>query len=175
MNKEQKDVADFMEKASQDIRLYPTELSLDEYICRLKLDIEELIELAEGFGIKVKVGYATLSKEGLKNGQIQFEKVSEPNLIEIADALADKEYINIGTANACGIQLKPCFSEVHKTNMKKFSGDAHRNSDGKWVKPTGWKAPNFYKVLRKMFYVGNNKKPLRKELAEFEKKYGSKK
>jgi predicted HAD superfamily Cof-like phosphohydrolase len=71
------------------------------------------------------------------------------DIVEIADALADMIYIICGTAASYGIPLDKVFDEVHKSNMKKFvNGKATKRSDGKILKPEGWKAPNIKQYLQ---------------------------
>ena len=42
-------------------------------------------------------------------------------------------------AEGVGVDLKPFFEEVHRTNMKKFTGP--KREDGKQLKPADWKPP----------------------------------
>ncbi len=62
-----------------------------------------------------------------------------PQLVEIADGLADLIYVAIGTALEYGIDLDRIFSVVHAANMRKVGGPTR--SDGKILKPPGWIGP----------------------------------
>lgn len=66
---------------------------------------------------------------------------------EIADACADLIYVIVGTAISYGIDLRPVFSEVQRTNMLKEGGG--ERGDGKILKPAGWKGPRIIEVLVK--------------------------
>lgn len=51
--------------------------------------------------------------------------IQKGDLVEIADALADLEYVVVGTAVAFGIPHEAVFQEVHRSNMTKTKLDAH--------------------------------------------------
>lgn len=61
-----------------------------------------------------------------------------PNLVEVADGVADMIYVGLCGANACGIDMEPICEAIWSANLRKFSGDAHLGEDGKWKKPTGF-------------------------------------
>ena len=68
------------------------------------------------------------------------------DLPAIIDALADIIYIAYGVAIAHGIDLRPIFEEVHRTNMLKTGGGTRE--DGKILKPEGWEPPRIEELLR---------------------------
>lgn len=70
--------------------------------------------------------------------------VEAGDLVEIADALADMEYIIHGTNLALGIDGNAVFSEVHRSNMAKLGPDGKPiiREDGKIIKPQGWQPPD---------------------------------
>ncbi len=77
------------------------------------------------------------------------EAENADNIVEIADALADMVYVICGTAHTYGIPLAEVFDEVQRTNMAKFPGGKilRRESDGKVIKPEGWKPPDIAAIL----------------------------
>lgn len=78
------------------------------------------------------------------------QAVSERDMVEVADALADMVYIIVGTALEFGIPLDRVWDEVQRSNMAKVdpvSGRVARREDGKILKPQGWEAPNVAGVL----------------------------
>ena len=85
----------------------PCNLSLDAFSRRVRLISEELSEYCEA--------------------------VSNNNIPEIADALADLVYVVIGAAVEHGIPFNYVFDLVHKSNMTKTDG--HKDESGKWIKP----------------------------------------
>jgi predicted HAD superfamily Cof-like phosphohydrolase len=68
------------------------------------------------------------------------------NLPELADGLADLNYVIEGTHLEFGINGKPIADEVHANNMTKKSGPIGPN--GKIQKPPGWKPPDIEGALR---------------------------
>jgi len=64
------------------------------------------------------------------------------NELELLDALVDKMYILLGTINSHGAQsiFLEAFNRVHENNMTKVvNGKVLRNSEGKILKPKGFK------------------------------------
>ena len=120
MKKEQEDVVQFMTKAGQDCPAKPTIPS--EKVIRLRRDLiqEELNEFwAASCG---------------------------SDLVEVADAITDLMVVVIGTGVAFGIDLQPCWDEVHRSNMSKFI-DGHRRDDGKWIKGPSYSPANLAPIL----------------------------
>lgn len=76
----------------------------------------------------------------------QFEGEPSPDMIGLADGLADLDYVVEGTRQAFGIDGEPIAAEVHRSNMAKLGGpkDAH----GKIKKPDGWQPPDVAGELR---------------------------
>lgn len=74
------------------------------------------------------------------------------NLTEVADALADLDYVNEGFRLACGIDGGPIAAEVHRSNMTKlpFTKDA----GGKVTKGQNYEPPDVLRVLREQGYSG---------------------
>lgn len=61
------------------------------------------------------------------------------NLVDIADAVADTVYVNVGTALAFGIPIERVFEIVRAANLAKLTGP--KREDGKQLKPEGWEPP----------------------------------
>jgi predicted HAD superfamily Cof-like phosphohydrolase len=74
--------------------------------------------------------------------------VAAGDLVEAADALADLVYVIYGAAVSFGIDLRPVFAEVHRTNMAKVGGG--ERADGKVLKPDGWEPPRIAPLLDAM-------------------------
>lgn len=124
---EQAEIRQFMIKMGQTVRTIPTtNIPQDEKALRIRLLREEVEEFAKA--------------------------VKENNLVEIADALADIQYVLSGAANTFGIDLASVYDEVHKSNMDKLweNGMIHKDEGGKVIKPPNWQPPDIKTVLRKL-------------------------
>ena len=71
--------------------------------------------------------------------------IREDNLVKIADGIADSIVVLLGTAVCYGIDMRPIWNEVHKTNMAKKGGIIRE--DGKLLKPPGWIPPDIKRLL----------------------------
>lgn len=73
----------------------------------------------------------------------------KPDIVGIADALADMVYVIAGAAHVYGIDLDAVFAEVHRSNMAKLGpgGKPIYREDGKVLKPEGWTPPDVAGVL----------------------------
>ncbi len=147
MTKEQNQVKLFMVKAGQATPEKPTTADLATRILRVRLLLEEVCELAEASGLEmlasdgIHVSLASVNKNVLirANGK-------EPDLVEMADALTDIDYVNLGAAVAYGVDLAPFQDEVQRSNMSKFI-DGHRREDGKWIKGPSYTPANLTPIL----------------------------
>ncbi len=170
MNRLQKQVADFMEKAGQECPSKPTAPSTDTRILRVRLLLEEVLEFAKASGVEISIPYVSsnkgehleFNKEDSDNVEFQMWtvilsdlegvdftlQVDAPNLLEVADALTDINYVSYGAANAYGIDLEPFEHEVHANNMSKFE-DGFRDPDtGKWQKGPSYKPVDLLPILK---------------------------
>lgn len=73
----------------------------------------------------------------------------DPDLVELADALADLDYVVEGTRLEFGIDGGPVAEEVQRSNMAKFGPGSWTRSDGKIMKPPDWTPPDVEGELRK--------------------------
>ena len=73
--------------------------------------------------------------------------MDEDNLVEIADGIADSIVVLLGAAITYGIDMRPIWDEVHRTNMAKKGGA--RREDGKLLKSTDWTPPKIREILEK--------------------------
>ncbi|WP_263729918.1 nucleoside triphosphate pyrophosphohydrolase family protein [Cellulomonas sp. SG140] len=75
--------------------------------------------------------------------------VTEPDLVEMADALGDITYVVIGAALAFGIDLEAVVAEIHRSNMSKLGADGKPiyREDGKVLKGPGYSRPNLRPIV----------------------------
>jgi hypothetical protein len=112
---------------------------------RLKFLLEELEELAEGYGLRLE-----WELHGLGCGQ---------DLPKIADSLVDLVYVTLGTAHLHGLPWGPLFAEVQRANMAKErarpdGSDSARGSSFDVVKPASWRPPAVIETLMKAGWKG---------------------
>lgn len=125
---------------------------------RLKLVAEEFFELLSACGADC-FAYSSDSDEyaedTVRRGIRHLDKGVQ-DLVKIADALADLDYVIEGMRLAFGINGKPIAEEVHLSNMAKLGPDGKpiRREDGKILKPEGWKSPDIAGELRRQGWRG---------------------
>lgn len=114
---------------------------------RLALILEEAFELADALGfatddIKDSADYM-LNKIGPRVYE------DEIDLVAVADALGDLEYVTNGAALEMGIPLPAVVAEIHRSNMTKLGPDGKPiyREDGKILKGEGYEPPQLEKVL----------------------------
>ena len=86
------------------------------------------------------------------------EAIDNEDLVEIADGIADSIVVLLGTAVSYGIDIRPVWEEVHKTNMTKKGGPVRE--DGKRLKPPNWQPPDIKSIIDEQIiskggYCGN--------------------
>ena len=121
MKTEQDQVKEFMLKAGQECPEKPMIPGINVHVLRIDLIQEELNELDTALG--------------------------NEDIIEVADAITDLLVVVLGTAVACGINIQPCWDEVHRSNMTKFI-DGHRREDGKWIKGPSYSPANLEPIIK---------------------------
>src|SRR5918999_1525912 len=122
---------------------------------RGRLDpFEAVLEFHRAFGVSVGASPSlptneiaalrrTLMEEELAETK---EAMTAGDLVAISDGLADLLYVVYGTAISYGIDIRPIFEEVHRSNMTKVGGRIR--ADGKVLKPEGWEPPSLEPILR---------------------------
>lgn len=75
------------------------------------------------------------------------EAIETSHLEQIADGGADVIVVVLGAMVAHGIDLRPIWDLVHESNMAKKGGPMR--SDGKRLKPPGWRPPNIAYEIRR--------------------------
>ncbi len=73
------------------------------------------------------------------------EAMAQGDLTAVAKEMADLLYVVYGTAVSYGIEMRPVFQEVHRSNMTKVGG--HKREDGKWVKPATYSPAQIAPIL----------------------------
>jgi predicted HAD superfamily Cof-like phosphohydrolase len=73
------------------------------------------------------------------------EKIEEGDLTGSIKELCDLLYVTYGAFVEFGVNCRPFWEAVHRSNMTKIGGP---KKDGKQLKPTGWKAPDLETILK---------------------------
>jgi len=124
----QKDIIEFQTKMGQECHTKPTLPTKKSLELRYRLIDEEVNkELLPALKLYSEVGYEPLCEA------------------DVADGIVDSIYVLIGCAVSFGIDLGPIWNEVHRSNMLKAGGP--RDSNGKILKPEGWKHPDIAKLI----------------------------
>lgn len=134
----------FHEKFGHPISNKPTAGHVDLRALRVKLILEEALEFAEACGFEPNFSYPS---EGGVN--IDLVVTGEPNLVEMADALGDLDYVVQGANIAFGIPSEEVFAEIHASNMSKLGPDGNPiyREDGKVLKGPNYFKPNIAKII----------------------------
>ncbi len=145
----QQRVEEFMQRAGQDVPSKPTLPDAETCLSRAKLHLEETLETIEALGCYV---YRDKDAKHGFNVAINVNKWFgvRPDLIKIIDGCIDTNVVSTGTLSACGVPDLPFIIEVDAANLRKFEGDAHRDANGKWIKPTGFVGPDIAGVLKQL-------------------------
>lgn len=170
MDKNQKNVKEFMLKAGQDCPEKPTIPDEKTRILRVRLLLEEVLEFAAASGVKISIpSVATREYLGIHENDsepftfitgeiilsdldgVGFSIDRKADLIEIADGLSDINYVSYGAAVSYGLDLEPFEEEAQRSNMSKFI-DGHRDENGKWIKGPSYTPVNFQPILEKQQY-----------------------
>lgn len=82
------------------------------------------------------------------------EYLIAPDLVELADSLADMLVVLLGTACAHGIDLEPVYQEVMRSNWTKFvqlkdgTMECVKNHHGKILKPANFSPPVLAPIIQ---------------------------
>lgn len=146
-------VIQFMILAEQDIQPKPKRPPAEIVKLRMRLIIEEALELLEAAGLDpepVKEAKSKLFEA------IDFYPTSRKlKMADWVDALADLDYVVEGARLAFGVFGKTIAAEVHKKNMEKFGPGGYRDEHGKWRKPPDWTPPDIERILREQGWEGD--------------------
>lgn len=137
-------VREFHEAFGHPVADEPAVPADDRVRLRLALILEEATELADAMGFYT---------EGLKseiNYLLTHGPVLEGDLIGIADALGDLDYVVNGAALEHGIPLPEVTAEIHRSNMTKLGPDGKPiyREDGKILKGEDYEPPQLAAVLQ---------------------------
>ncbi len=143
-------VAAFQLAAGFPVKTTPCVPAADRVRFRLRLVAEEFFELLEASGCFFP-GY---NPAAIVDNAITYLEHSRTDIVEVADACADIDYVVEGLRLEFGINGAPVALEVQRSNMAKCVDGklvlAHLGdmNEGKVLKPAGWTPPDIAGVLR---------------------------
>jgi predicted HAD superfamily Cof-like phosphohydrolase len=71
--------------------------------------------------------------------------IAGEDIDQIADAVGDLIYVLLGMTNAMGVDMRPVWTAIQRSNMAKENGG--EREDGKILKPEGWTPPPIKMIL----------------------------
>jgi predicted HAD superfamily Cof-like phosphohydrolase len=119
---------------------------------RLALILEEFIELSEACLNKEQEGSKNYLQQ-LKQAESQLHQLTKSDIdvdvVEVADALTDINYVTYGAGHCFGVNLDACMQEVQRSNMSKLGEDGKPiyNENGKIMKGPNYSRPDLKSVL----------------------------
>ena len=114
----QKRIRQWMKMFGQATPCQPTVSDEKTRELRCRLLLEETVEFCQASGFRASVTPALA--ENRHHIELRANPSADPDLVEMADALADIKYVEDGAACALGIDMEPIDAEVHDSNMSKF-------------------------------------------------------
>lgn len=144
-----------MELAGQELPTNPQIPDKHTLELRARLIAEEFSELLMGFGFGFSLNIWN-SENPDNNFYESYSSVTKPNLVSIADGIADLTVVSTGTGLACGIPVEEIQEAVDENNLKKFGPGGYRDSNGKWIKPIGFKGPDIQGIISRAIDTDNS-------------------
>lgn len=116
---------------------------------------EDVRKFHEKFDCKIgkEPGFADQKTMGLRMALIREEidelecALNSNDFSDFIDAITDTIYVLLGTSISVGVDLKPIWDEVQRTNIAKIPGNSRK--DGKVLKPANWSPPDIKGLLSK--------------------------
>ena len=135
-------VKEFHLKFGHPVADEPTVPDDGRVMLRLELIREEFAELLDASG------FSDAAAE-IRAVYLNPDEDYSPDLVGIADALGDLEYVVNGSALEHGIPLPEIVAEIHRSNMTKLGPDGKPiyREDGKILKGEGYEPPQLQAVL----------------------------
>lgn len=138
-------VTEFHAKMGLPVASEPTVGTSGQRCLRMRLMLEEVLELAEAGAVSVTVhGY---SPTGRPEFTITPAIGRRPNAAQMTHELADVQYVVSGTAVELGLPLREAVPLIHEANMRKEPGN--KDVGGKIRKPEGWTPADVSVLLRR--------------------------
>ncbi len=120
---------------------------------RLALILEEFTELTDACVNDSKNAKQLLTTldQAMNEVRALNETDLDVNVVEVADALTDINYVTYGAGHCFGVDLDACMREVQRANMSKLGADGKPiyNEHGKIMKGPDYTPPDIAKIISK--------------------------
>lgn len=148
MTKLQSQVKEFMLKAGQSCPDSPSIPNEDIRVLRVRLLLEEVLEFADASGVSIRDKFSDADGIYMENLNFGIDKHKLTDIVGVADALADINYVSYGAAVAYGLDMEPLEQAVHENNMTKFV-DGYIDENGKLRKGPSYKPVDLTELVYK--------------------------
>ena len=106
-------------------------------------------ELAKLYGELIKEEVIKETLPALEKVLAKIPGDTIENAAELNDGIADSIWVLLGLAIALGLPIAEQWQEVTRANMDKVEGGAKFDSNGKIIKPEGWRPPDSVGIIKK--------------------------
>lgn len=147
-------VGEFHEKFGHPVQHKPFVPDTKTVKLRLALILEEFAELSEAcLNLETTAAqqYLNLLSQAENSLQALTDNDVNVDIIEVADALTDINYVTYGAGHCFGVNLDACMEEVQRSNMSKLGSDGKPlyNDQGKIMKGPNYFKPDLAMILEK--------------------------
>lgn len=143
MDKIQSQVKEFCLKALQECPDSPSIPNFSSRVLRTRLIAEEFLEFAKASGISIFVDERPISMIDLHF----CDSGEDPDIVEVADAIGDLNYVSYGAALCYGLDMEPLEKAIHENNMTKFI-DGYVDTNGKLRKGPSYKPVDLTELIK---------------------------
>lgn len=151
-------VREFHEKFGHPVAGAPDESTEEMRLLRVKVIAEELAELCQALRVDLTLiveCHALDEVEKLGGDYVSVQvypntpDYGEPDLVEVADALGDLDYVVQGSNLVFGIPAEEVVAEIHRSNMSKLGADGKPicREDGKILKGPNYSPPDLASII----------------------------
>ncbi len=144
----QNDITNLMKLYKQEVKTSPGIPDKTILLLRSKLILEEALEFIKAAGCTVVISD---KNNGNTHDRLEVEYNTNPDLVEMADAIGDILVVTYGAACALGLPVTSIWNEINRSNLSKVhpDGTLHKRADGKVMKPISFSPPDIKRILDK--------------------------
>lgn len=106
-------------------------------------------ELAKLYGELIKEEVIKETLPALEKVLAKIPGDTVENAAELNDGIADSIWVLLGLAISLNLPIAEQWQEVTRANMDKVEGGAEFDSNGKIIKPIGWRPPDSVGIIMK--------------------------